>query len=134
MEIKFRDQADQAWWDKLSAYKKDLVTKAYKCYDEMAGTPLLDNMPDTVVTTIRNYYPLYQKLKHAHHKFEREQVLNEALRIVGADWMNFNELFPHGAPCQHLRGWLEVRGKDDLVARCARAVDLEFERMQKEGA
>lgn len=132
MDNYMKKPSDQTWWTLLSDVQKRLVDKAYECYDEMAGTPLLDNMPDTVVTTIRNYYPLYQKLKHAHHKFEREQVLSEALRIVGADWMNFNEIFPHGAPCQHLRGWLEVREMDELLARCARAVDLEFERMQKE--
>lgn len=132
MEIKFRNLDDQIWWEHLSKAKKNAVTEAYKCYDEMRNTPLVDDLPDTVVTTIRNDRPLYEALRHAHHVFEKEYVLNMALRQIGEGWLEFNEVVIHRLPCQHLCGWLELRELDDLLIRCARAVDLEYERMQKE--
>nr|DAO76301.1 MAG TPA: hypothetical protein [Caudoviricetes sp.] len=60
--MKFKDEGTQIWWDNLPKDKRDAVIKAYKCYDEMRNTPLVD----------------------------------------------------------------------DLLIRCARAVDLEYERMQRE--
>ena len=132
MEIKFKNQDDQTWWEHLSKAQRTAVTKAYKCYDEMRNTPLVDDLPDTVVTTIRNDRPLYETLRHAHHVFEKEYVLNMALRQIGEGWLQFNEVNVHPAPCQHLCGWLAFRELDDLVIRCARAVDIEYERMQKE--
>ena len=132
MQIKFRDPVDQVWWDGLSRKEKQIAKKAYQCYDEMRGTPLVDNLPDTVVTTIRNGRALYDKLRHAHQELERKQVLNDALYIIGAGWLQFNEVSPHSAPWQHLRGWLKLREMDDLLAHCARSVDIEYERMQKE--
>lgn len=132
MEIKFKNQDDQTWWEHLSKAQRTAVTKAYKCYDEMRNTPLVDDLPDTVVTTIRNDRPLYETLRHAHHVFEKEYVLNMALRQIGEGWLQFNEVNVHPTPCQHLCGWLAFRELDDLVIRCARAVDLEYERMQKE--
>ena len=132
MEIKFRNLDDQIWWEHLSKAKKNAVTKAYKCYDEMRNTPLVDDLPDMVVTTIRNDRPLYEALRQTTRAIEREQVLNDALQIIGNGWLTFNEVSPHGITCQHLRGWLEFRELDDLLIRCARAVDLEYERMQKE--
>lgn len=132
MEIKFRNLDDQIWWEHLLKAKKNAVTEAYKCYDEMRGTPLVDDLPDTVVTTIRNDRALYETLRHAHHVFEKEYVLNMALRQIGEEWLQFNEVDVQPTPCQHLCGWLEFRELDDLLVRCARAVDLEYERMQKE--
>lgn len=76
--MKFKDEGTQIWWDNLPKDKRDAVTKAYKCYDEMRNTPLVDDLPDTVVTTIRNNRPLYETLKNAHHVFEKEYVLNVA--------------------------------------------------------
>ena len=130
--IKCKRPRHAVWWEHLSKVKERLVKQAYESYDKIAGTPLLDDLPGIVVTTICNYYPLYQKLRYAHHRFERDQLLSEALKIVGDDWMNLNELFPHGAPCQHLRGWLEYRELDELIERCELAVEREYERMQKE--
>lgn len=134
MEIKFRDPDLQSWWEGLSDRRKGGLIKAYKCYDEMADTPLLDDLPDRVVTTIRNDRSLYETLHGALTTDGKERVLNNALQLIGEEWLRFNEVVVTKSMCQHLRGWLEARGKDDLVARCARAVDLEFERMQKEGA
>lgn len=130
--MKFKDKGTQIWWDNLPKDKRDAVTKAYKCYDEMRNTPLVDDLPDTVVTTICNNRPLYETLKNAHHVFEKEYVLNVALRQIGEGWLEFNEVVIHQLPCQHLCGWLELRELDDLLIRCARAVDLEYERMQRE--
>lgn len=130
--MKFKDKGTQIWWDNLPKDKRDVVTKAYKCYDEMRNTPLVDDLPDTVVTTIRNNRSLYETLKNAHHVFEKEYVLNVALRQIGEGWLEFNEVVIHRLPCQHLCGWLELRELDDLLIRCARAVDLEYERMQRE--
>lgn len=132
MQIKFRDPVDQVWWDGLTRTEKQKVKKAYQCYDELSNTPLVDDLPDTVVTTIRNDRTLYDKLRHAHHELERKQVLSDALYIIGAGWLQFNEISPHSAPWQHLRGWLKLRERDDLLAHCARAVEREYERMQKE--
>ena len=132
MQIKFRNLDDKIWWEHLSKAKKNAVTEAYKCYDEMRNTPLVDDLPDTVVTTIRNDRALYDTLRHAHHVFEKEYVLNMALRQIGEGWLEFNEVVIHRLPCQHLCGWLELRELDDLLIRCARAVDIEYERMQKE--
>lgn len=132
--IKFKDPALQSWWEGLSDRRKGELIKAYKCYDEMAGTPLLDDLPDRVVTTIRNDRALYDVLRSALTTDDKERVLNNALQLIGEEWLRFNEVLVTKSMCQHLRGWLEVREKDELVARCARAVDLEFERMQKEGA
>lgn len=132
MEIKFKNQDDQTWWEHLSKAQRTAVTKAYKCYDEMRNTPLVDDLPDTVVTTIRNDRALYETLRHAHHVFEKEYVLNMALRQIGEGWLQFNEVNVHPTPCQHLCGWLAFRELDDLLIRCARAVDIEYERMQKE--
>lgn len=132
MRIKFRDPVDQVWWDGLTRTEKQIVKIAYQCYDELSNTPLVDNLPDTVVTTIRNDRALYDKLRHAHHELERKQVLNDALYIIGAGWLQINEGSPHSAPWQHLCGWLKLREMDDLLAHCARAVEREYERMQKE--
>lgn len=132
MQIKFIDHVDQVWWDSLSRTEKQIAKKAYQCYDEMRNTPLMDDLPDTVVTTIRNDRPLYEALRQADRVTEREYVLNDALQIIGAGWLQFNEVSPHNTPWQHLRGWLKLREMDDLLIRCARAVDLEYERMQKE--
>ena len=129
MEIKFENQDDQTWWEHLSKAKRTAVAKAYKCYDEMRNTPLVNDLPDTVVTTIRNNRPLYESLIHAHHVFEKEYVLNMALHQIGEEWLQFNEVDVHPTPCQHLRGWLEFRELDDLLVRCAQAVDIEYERM-----
>lgn len=98
----------------------------------MADTPLMDDLPDTVVTTIRNDRVLYDRLYGAVNVSEKEQVLNNALQIVGNRWLQFNEVRILNSVCQHLRGWLELREMDDLFARCVRAVDLEFEHMHKE--
>lgn len=132
MEIKIKNQDDQTWWEHLSKAQRTAVTKAYKCYDELRGTPLVDDLPDTVGTTLRNDRALYETLRHAYHVFEKEYVLNMALRQIGEGWLQFNEVNVHPTPCQHLCGWLAFRELDDLVIRCARAVDLEYERMQKE--
>lgn len=132
MKIKFREFAAQLWWEQLSYKNKYMLVKAYECYDEVVETPLMDNLPDIVVTTIRNDRPLYEALRQANRAIEREQVLNDALQIIGNGWLEFNEVSPHGVTCQHLRGWLEFREKDELLARCVRAVDIEYERMQKE--
>ena len=131
-QIKFKDPDLQSWWEGLSKARKMAVEQAYKCYDEMEGTPLLDDLPDRVVTTIRNDRPLYEALHGAMSTDDKERVLNNALQLIGEEWLRFNEVVIHKSICQHLRGWLEVRKLDDLVMRCARAVNLEFERMQKE--
>lgn len=132
MEIKFKNQDDQTWWEHLSKAQRTAVTKAYKCYDEMRNTPLVDDLPDTVVTTIRNYYPLYEILRNAVNSHEKEQVFNDALRIVGLQWLSYNDITPNDVTCQHLRGWLEFRELDELIERCELAVEREYERMQKE--
>lgn len=131
MDIKFKNHYGQLWWEVLPKAQKMAVTEAYKCYDELRDTPLVDDLPDSVVTTIRNDRALYETLRHAHHVFEKEYVLNMALRQIGEGWLEFNEVVIHRLPCQHLCGWLELRELDGLLIRCARAVDLEFERMQK---
>lgn len=132
--IKFKDPDLQSWWEGLSDRRKGELIKAYKCYDEMADTPLLDDLPDRVVTTIRNDRHLYETLHGAMTTDHKERVLNNALQLIGEEWLRFNEVVVTKSMCQHLRGWLEVREMDELVVRCVRAVDLEFERMQREGA
>lgn len=133
MEIKFRDPDDQKWWSYLSKTEKRAVKKAYQCYDMMAETPLVDDLPDKVVEVIRKDASLNYMLNNAKNAYEKEQVLDGALYAIGEHWLRINSVeITSGRGLCGLRRWLEFRKLDDLVVRCARAVDLEFERVQKE--
>lgn len=130
--MKFKDEGTQIWWDNLPKNKRDAVTKAYKCYDEMRNTPLVNDLPDTVVTTIRNEFSIYTLLRSAKNWHDKSLAMNRALQLIGNGWLEFDEVEVYPTPCQHLRGWLEYRELDELIERCELAVEREYERMQKE--
>ena len=128
----FRDEGTKIYGDNKSEHKRAAVTKAYRCYNEMCGTPLMDDLPDTVVTTIRNEVSLYNSLKDATNWYEKALVMDRALQLIGNSWLEFAGVEIYSTSCQHLRVWLEHRVMNELIDRCELAVEREYERMQKE--
>lgn len=93
---------------------------------------MLDDLPDQVVTTIRNDYLAYQALRNATSDVDKAAVLGRALKLIGDEWLRINEVAYHPAPCQQLGKWMQSRELTTLLDLCRLAVEREFERLKRE--
>ena len=111
------------------------LAAAWECFKEMRGTPLMDDLPDAVVTYIRNDRKLFDQLCGTTEGFDVFRVARSALYEVGRGWLEFSEVPVRSDHCQDLGMWLAEQEDwgEQIFARVHDAVVRERFRLADEG-
>ena len=111
------------------------MAAAWECFKEMCGTPLMDDLPDAVVTYIRNDRKLFDRLCGETTKIGLYRIVRMALYGVGRGWLEYSEVPVRSDRCQDLGMWLVGHGDWGwtMFERVQDAVIRERERLVSEG-